>query len=885
MTRTTPRDLRVALALVRLASLLLAPPYRREWLREWEAELVGRRDELAERGALTWGARLDLLARAGGAVRDAFTVREGRGMMRGMYEELRLATRSLGRRPGFVAVVVSTLALGVGATTTMFGVARDVLLRPFPYPEPDEVVAVESFELDRPELPGNVTYPNLADLEASTASFEAIALARWWAPALELGEGSFVLRGATVTADFFRVLGVEAGLGRLFRPDEEGEGRASVVVLSHAFWVERFSADPGVVGSDIRLSGAPYTVVGVTGADFEDPWLLGGPGAEPQVWRTVASPPSEWPRSGRSWKGIARVRSDVSQEVAQAELTTAFATLVEAYPEHNADRGMRITPLRERIAGPSETLLVTLTAAVGLLLLIACANLANLMLARALDRARELAVHRALGASAGRVFVRGVAEAVLLAGGGGIAGVAVAVAAGDVVGRFGALLPRPVTGTVDAGLLVFALVVTAGCGVFFGAAPAVHAVRSSGSLGMRGSTPNVRGERLRRGLVVGQVTLTAALLIGSGLFARAFLRLGAVDLGLETAGVVGLELHGAAWYDLDAAAAQAQWDDVLGSVRSVPGLGAAGAIDYLPLTAGYSCDGLSRADQPPPPPGEGRCAEVRVVLPGALEALGVDVLRGRAIDDRDRAGAPPVAVVDETAVATFWPGGADPVGAHVRVHERVHEVVGVARDMLHFGPGVPRRPMVYLPAPQEGWNGITRGLVLVVRGGPRALPVQQVRQAVHDVNPSIALGDAQPLDELLGRALAGPRFRAQLMTAFGATALILALLGMVGIMMGSVARRRRELGVRLALGAEPAAVRAMVLREGVRLTLTGLALGLAGTAVVAGTVESLLFGVATRDPLVYAAVATLLLSTAAVASYLPARRASRVDPVSALQSE
>ena len=883
--RPTPRGPRAAMTLVRLASMLVPPPYRRAWLREWEAELVARWDELEDRGALTLRARADLLARACGAVWDAFTVRDGRGMMRGMYEELRLAARSLRRRPGFVVVVTGTLALGVGATTTVFGVARDVLLRPFPYPEPDKVVAVESFELDRPGEFGNVTYPNLADLEASTTSFEGIALARWWMPALESEDGSIVLRGATVTADFFQVLGVEAGLGRLFRPDEEGEGRPSHVVLSHAFWVDRFGADPRVVGSDVRLSGEPYTVVGVTGADFEDPWILGGPGAEPQLWRTVASSPSEWPRSGRSWKGLARVRSDVSHDVAQADLSAAFASLVEAYPEHNADRGMHITPLREQIAGPSETLLVTLTAAVGLLLLIACANLANLMLARALDRARELAVHRALGASGPRIFVRGVVEAVLLAGVGGAAGVAVAAAAGGLVGRYGSLLPRPVTGTVDPGLLGFALVVTAGCGVFFGAAPALHAVHSSGSLGVRGSTAGRKGERLRRGLVVGQVTLTAALLIGSGLFARAFLRLGALDLGLEPAGAVGMELHGSAWYDLDPAAAQAQWDQVLASVRSVPSVRAAGAIDYLPLAAGYSCDGLSRADLPPPPPGEGRCAEVRVVLPGAFEALGVDLVRGRTIDERDRADAPPVAVVDEATAAALWSGAEDAVGARIRVHERVHEVVGVARDMLHFGPGAPRRPMVYLPAPQEGWNGITRGLALVVRGGRGAPAIGEVRRAVHDVNASIALGDAQPLEELLARSLAGPRFRAQLMAAFGATALMLALLGMLGIMMSSVARRRRELGVRLALGAKPAEVRGMVLREGAWLTLTGLTLGLAFSAAVAGAVESLLFGVATRDPLVYAAVSALLLSAAVVACYVPARRASRVDPASVLQSE
>jgi putative ABC transport system permease protein len=807
--------------------------------------------------------------------------------MSGLAQEVGMVARGLLRRPGFSGMVVATLALGIGAATAIFGVARDVLLRPFPYPDPDRVVSVQDVRADRDEL-SNVAYPNIADLDAAARSFEEIGAARWWDPALEDETGSIVLRGATVTANFFRILGVEPGEGRFFRPDEEGEGREPHVVLAHALWVERFGADPNAVGRDLRLSGETYRVIGVTPADFEDPWLMDGPGAEPQIWRTVWSEPSEWPRSGRSWRGIARLGSGVSLQVAQEELRAIFARLAETYPEANANRDVRITPLKELVTGSAQPVLYVLLASVGLLLLIACTNLANLLIGRVLDRRRESAVRRALGASAWRIVGRSLAETGLLAAAGGVAGVVLAVWLGGLATGLTGMLPRPVTGAVDLPVLAFATVLTVGVGLLCGVGPALHATRldpgAAGLAGARGSSPDRGAQRARRLLVVSQLALTTALLIGAGLLGRSLQRLGSVDVGLRTEGVVGVQLHGSAWSGFAAEAAQARWDAVLDAVRAQPAVTAAGAIDYLPLGGNYSCDGIEREDQPPPAPGEGRCAEVRVVLPGALEAMEIPLLRGRLMDDRDGADQPPVVVIDENMARAFWPSE-DPLGARIRVHTRTHEVVGVVGNMLHFGPGGAVRPMLYLNAPQEGWNGISRGLAVVARGSDVPSLSAAIPAAVAEVDASIALAELQPLAQLLDRSLAAPRFRTYLMAAFGITALLLSVLGIAGLMSYSVARRRRELGVRLALGARADEVRGLVLREGTRLTAAGIAIGLGGAFAISGALEALLFDMSSRDPLVYGGVVSILALSTTVACYVPARRASKVDPVEALAAE
>lgn len=876
-----------ALWVVRAASRLVPRSAREEWLREWEGEVRSRWAELRERNELTLMARAALLLRTTGSWVDALRYGEERGTMRGFGDDLKGAVRQIRRNPRYAAVVVATLAVGVGGSTAVFGVASDVLLEPFPYPDPDNVVAVQSYSLDRPGFGGSVTYPNVADLADHTGSFDGLGLIRWWMPALDDGDGASIVRGATVTANFFEILGVGAGQGRLFRPDEEGEGRPDVVVLSHSLWVSRFGADSGVVGRDVRLNDVPYLVIGVLGEDFEDPGLLGGPGREPELWRTVSSPPSEWPRGGRSWRGIARVRSDVGLVAAQQDISAAYAALAEEYPESNANRMVVIAPLREVVAGPSETVLVTLLAAVGLLLLIACANLANLQICRFLDREGDIAVHRALGASKARIVNRGLAETLLLASAGGVLGVGIAVWLGGFAGRLDALLPRAVDGGIDVRILGFALAATAGCAVLFGLVPSFRAASVAATVpgrdGGRTTTSGRRAGTLRRALVVGQLAMTTTLLVAAGLLGVSLQRLGGVDLGFDPQGVVQLEVHGSAFYDLTPEAAGTQWRDVMERLGSIPGVEAVGAMDIVPLGGGYSCDGVGRSDQPPPPPGEGRCAEVRAIFPGTLEALGVELVRGRLLSSDDEMDAEPVMVIDETTAEAFWPGE-DPIGMGFYAHGRVAEVVGIVGALLHFGPGESSRPMVYLPAAQEGWNGFKRGFDVVARIDER-VSATMLRGAVHEVNRSIAVGSVQPFEGLLRRNLAGPRFRTLLMVSFGSIALFLASLGIAGTMTYSVSRRTRELGVRLALGANPTEVRRLVVREGSLLVVTGVVFGVVVSAAAARVLDSLLFDVDARDPVVYLGAVALLAGGALLACYLPARRASRVDPTTALQSE
>jgi putative ABC transport system permease protein len=877
---------RLALFLVGIASRLVTRSKRAPWRLEWEGEILARWDALVRRGETSAGARLDLAWRAVGSVVDALLYEKGRWRMDGMMQDVFVAARTLAHKPALAIVVVATLAVGIGANTAMFSVAKDVLLRPFPYPEPDKVVAVEGVA---PGGSGNVAYPNIHDLDLSTTSFDAIGATRWWSPALEDDRGSLVPRGAVVTSNYFSILGVEPGLGRFFRPDEQGDGRADLVVLTHAFWTDHFGGDPSVVGRDIRLSGVPYRVIGVTAEDFEDPWIMDGPGLEPQIFRTVASPPSEWPRSGRSWKGIARVRSDVTVEAAQDEIASAFAGLAEAYPEHNANRTLRLVPLRDRIAGSARPIFMTLLAAVGLLLLIACANLANLLLGRALDRQGEFAVHKALGAAGWRLFNRGLAEAGVLSVVGGALGLALAVWLVKLAQGLGSMLPRPVTGEVDPALLGFVAAVTIGAGLLFGLAPALHAARTQvanpGRDVGRAMTMSRRGHGLRRALVVGELALTTALLVGAGLLVRSYQRLGRVDLGLEPEGVVSVELHGSAWWELEPEEALGQWHAVMDAVRAVPGVQAAGAIDYVPFTGSYSCDGVQRDDVPPPEPGEGMCAETRMILPGTLEALDVPLVRGRLLGRTDLTDQPSVVVIDQNLAEALWPGE-DPIGKGMLVHTNVHQVVGIAANMRHFGPAGDVRPQLYLHAPQDGWNGVQRGLHVIARGADAAGLITPIRQAVADVNVSIAVGTAETLEGLLSTSLSAERFRTWLMVSFGFTALLLATLGIAGVMSYSVSRRTREMGVRLALGAEPGVVRGLVLREGVRLGVLGVGLGLIVALSLAGAIDqALLFEVGARDPGVYTLVVLLLGVATAVACYAPASRASSVDPVTALAAE
>ncbi len=834
------------------------------------------------------GSRL-FVVRAAGAVPDAAYLLAGGVTMDGFGKDLAMAVRGLRRRPGFAVVAVLTLALGIGANTALFSIVQGVLLRPLVLGDPAALVGLRGINEASPEH-GNVSYPNLRDVSLQSTTLESVAGASSWRPAFTEADNAAVVRGLTVSWNYFGVLGVEPVLGRFFDQEEEGEGRRPVVVLDFGLWQTRFGGDLSVVGQTVQLDNQAYEVVGVTPRMFEDP-VSGMDNSSIEVWRTPWFEAPDWFRSGRSWKGVARLSAGATVEMAGEELATIMTRLAEAYPEENAKQSMVAVPLRELIVGDVRRGIMVLFGAVGFLLLISCANVANLLLGRAAERQHDVAVRRALGASRGRLAAQVMSESLVLAVLGGVVGVALAYLGLDVVvGLAAGAMPRLEGIGIDSAVLVFTAAVSVFTGLLFGIIPAVHGTRGTGSFAIgaserQGTGGRARG-RLRRALVVAELSLTVVLLVGAGLFVRSLWLLGAVDVGVSTETLVTMDLHGSAWWDLDEDEAEALYDGVFGAVGAVPGVQAVGAIDILPLSDNHSCDGTRREDLPPPAPGEGECAEVRSVTPGAFSALGVRLLQGRMLGRADGKDDVRVAVVSKSTAEMFWAPDERVVGTPIRIHSETWEVVGIVSDVRHYGPGEPPRAHVYLPAVQEPWNGISRGMTLAVRADmdPASL-APQIRSAIQSVNSTIPVDNVQTGQQLLRGSVAGPRFRSAVLLSFGVVGLLLSMIGVVGVMAFSVSQRRREIGVRMALGAARSTVRSMVLREGLTLILAGIAIGVPTAVAVGRLVSGLLFGVSATDLWILVPVPLVLASVAYVACYFPATRAARVDPMESLRSE
>ena len=712
-------SLRVALGLVAIASKLVAAADRRAWQSEWHAELISHAEDLASpRRAGPW-LHLDVIWRAAGSFVDAlYLTAHGFGPTN-LAHDLGQAARALRKRPGFTLTAVVTLALGIGANTALFGVLRGVLRRPFPYHEPGRLVQLLGQREGDPLGSGNVSYPNLHDLEREVGGLGSVAGLSSWRPALT-GDEPEVLAGATVSWDYFGVLGVNPAVGRFFLSEDEGEGREPVVVISHGLWTRRFGEDLDIAGASISINNTTYRVLGVAPANFEGPHLISFDGDQPVIWRTPWFEASSWFRSGRSWKGIARLAEGVDRAVAQAEVAVVMDRLAEQFPEENAQRQVALRPLRESVVGASRSALYVLLGAVALVLLVACVNVANLLTGRMLERHDELLVRNALGASRGRLVTHLFAESLAIAIVGGGLGILLAYwGVGAIVTLAGTWLPRPEAIAVDGVGLGFSTALACGTALLFGLLPALRVLGGARLSSVAGSRAGGAAGRhtgsLRRGLVLCQVATSVVLVIGAGLLLQTFQNLQQVELGVERDGMITMNLHGAAWWDLETDVAAAQYRQILDRVEGLPGVEIAGAIDVVPLSDNYSCDGVTPLDQPPPAPGQGRCAEVRSATPGALAALGVQLRAGRLLEWRDDANATGSMVVSQRTGDVFWPGE-ELLGKQALIHSDTFTVVGVVADIRHFGPEADVEPMVFLSALQEPWNGITRGLSLVVRG-------------------------------------------------------------------------------------------------------------------------------------------------------------------------
>ena len=804
--------------------------------------------------------------------------------MDSLLRDLRHSLRTLLRAPGFTAAAVLTLALGVGANTAIYTVVNSVLLKPLPFREPSRLVMVWERNRDG-ENERNVVSPgNYLDWRAQNRVFEDMATYLIWRTNVTgLGEPEEVPIQLATTS-FFSVLGVQPAIGRPFTAQEGAPGGEPVVILGHGFWQRHFGGDPGVLGRKIQLSGGPATIVGVMPAGF----TFGRSTAE--LWAPYKINPAVDYRkvSGRFLDVVARLKPGVTPQQADADMKAVAARLEQQYPAFNTTWTTNVVTLEEQVVGSVRQALLVLAGVVGFVLLIACANVANLMLARAAARQREIAVRTALGASAWRVARQMLTESMVLALVGGALGLVLAVwGTSALVAAAPDSLPRVQEVGVDGRVLTFTVAVSLLAGVLFGLVPAWQATRSDmhGVLkeGARGSTAG--GSRLRGALVVSQVALSLVLLVGAGLMIRSFARLTAESPGFDAEGLLTakLSLPGAKYPTPES---QTQFfDRVLERVRALPDVQAASAINWLPFAGMGSATDYWVADRPIPPAGERPTADIRGVDPEFFRTMGIPVRQGEPFTARETRDVRKAVVINETLARAVFPNES-PIGRHIMMpwgDTLDGEIVAVVGDIKHIGLDSAARPMIYWAQAQFPTNFMT--LVIRARSGNPMRLASAVTREVRALDPDLPVADVKLMEQYLSASVAQRRFSMTMLAIFAGVALTLAAVGLYGVISYSVATRTREMGVRIALGAGRQDVVGLVVREGMGLVAAGVVAGLAGALLLTRVLASLLYGVSATDPATFAGLAALLSGVALLAAYIPARRAARVDPMVALREE
>ena len=802
--------------------------------------------------------------------------------MNNLKNDIRIGLRSLGRRPGFTVIALLTLAVGIGANVAMYTVVRGVLLKPLSYEEPDRVVHLFERRAQDPAL-GNVSYPDFHDLAERSRTLEAVAATQGWIPNTIIDDEPLRINGVAVSGNYFDVLGVTPALGRFFLPEEDEIGHDPVVVVSSAFWAKHLGADPAAIGRTLDLSGTVYTIIGVTPPTLEVP--RGGI----EMWqsRPTYFQSSEQNRTGHNMRPVARLAEGVSLDEANEELERLSVQLEAENPTHVGHRVVAI-PMMELMVGDVRTALMVLFAAVGLVLMIACANIANLLLSRAAGRQREVAVRTALGAQRSRLVYQFLTESLLLATGGAILGVALAAVATRILASLAASgLPRTQLITIDAPVLAFAAAAAVATALLFGLVPAMQGsvVHLAETLkeGARGSSDGLSKRRWRRGLVIGELALAVMLLTGGGLLLKTFTNLRAVDVGFESDQVTTARLYPPDVTYPEAEDLTRYYRAVIDRLSAIPGVSSAAAVSFLPMSGGYEGDGIRRDDRPPPKPGEGQGAEARAVTPEYFRTMGIDLIRGRGFTAADDSTAPLVLIINQALADALFPGE-DPLGKRVSIFRTSREIVGVVANVRQFGVQEPIEAGMYAPHAQPFVWWIRRRMSVAVKAEAAIAGLGQVmRQAVREVDPAVPMRQLESLTALQARDIAAPRFQAQLLILFAGIALFLAAVGVAAVMGYNVAQRRGEIGVRMALGAERSDVMLLVLAEGMKLVVVGLVIGLIGSAVASRLLQTMLFGVSPSDLPTYLAAPAILALVALVAVMIPAFMASRVDPMEALR--
>jgi predicted permease len=811
--------------------------------------------------------------------------------MNGLLQDIRYTFRMLIRTPGFTSIAVLALALGIGANTAIFSVVNAVVLKPLPYHKPEQLVQLwmRFTNIGIPNDQNWVSAPEFVDLQQNR-SLSYLAAISNGDHNLKIGGIPERVSGAQVSASFFPMLGVHAKLGRIFLPEEDHPGHEFVVLLSDSLWKRRFGADPGVAGRKLVMDGQSYQIAGVLPADFHLP-------EKAELWTPLAFAASDLTPNNRGNHGnqvIARIRDGVSYEQARADLDAVSQRIVEQHPEYpyrQFNFKVLMVPLLEQQIGDVKAALWILMGAVGLVLLIACANVANLLLVRASVREREIAVRQALGVGEWRLTRQLLTESVILSLVGGAAGVLLGYwMLRALIALSASSFPRIAETRMDVRVLVFAVLASLVTGIIFGLAPAFHASRrvthESLKEGGRGGTSRGASQRLRSALVVAEVALSLALLVGAGLLIRSFLRLQDVEGGFHAEGVLTMRVGLPEQKYPKPENTIRFFRELLERVRAIPGVDAAGAVTGLPLT-GSGWSGTARIDTQSVPEKD-RSPEVdqRPVTKGYFEAMGIQLLEGRYFDDRDNENSQQVAIVDETMARTYWPGDTA-IGKRIRTggdQARWRTIVGVVRHVRYRTLESPSRTEFYWPYPQTPFALRTMRLAIHTTLDPHSVAGAVERQ-VQAIDPDQPADRVETMQELVADSMARRRLSTWLLGLFAGVALLLAALGIYGVVSYSVAQRSHEVGIRMALGASAGSVLRMVVGQSLWLTLTGVGVGVIASLGLTRMLSGLLFGVTATDPVTFLVVAAALMTIGAAASLVPAMRATTVDPVNALRQE
>ena len=805
-----------------------------------------------------------------------------------LLQDMRYGLRMLWQRPGFTLVAALTLALGIGANTAIFSVVNGVLLRSLPYFEPDRLVVLWQASDRNPNI--HVSHLNLVDWREQSRSFESFsAYSGRWGGKMTVTGGNEPERAFAVAVyqDFFKVLGVAPLVGRTFSTEDHRAGATPSVVVSYAFWQRRLSGDADLTNKTLNLGDASFNVIGVMPQNFSFPsdtdlWL-----AKEQLGSDTST------RSSHNFVGIARLKPDVTLEQAQTEMSAIAARLAEQYPEDNRGMGARVVSLQDQLVGSVRPALLVLLAAVGFVLLIACANVSNLLLARALGRQKEIAVRTALGASPWRIVRQLLTESLLLSLMGGALGLLLADwLMGPLVALSPESLPRLGEIGIDGRTLAFTLGVSLLTSLIFGLLPAVRFSTPDLQVALKqgGQTPTGGSSLLRSALVVSEVALTLVLLIGAGLLMKSFWRLMQTNPGFNPEHVLTMQIALPQSEYKEEQQVVAFYQQLLGRAGSVPGVEAAGMINNLPLggvniNGGFEVEGRARE--------QGGYGGFRITSPGYFQAMSIPIIKGRAFTEADNESSLPVAIISERVANATFPGE-DPIGKRIRsgmdarsltdaIAERWMTIVGVVGDVRHSGLEGKASSELYVPYMQRPRRAFEMTVVLRTGVEPASL-VPVMRGEVRAINKNLPV-EFEPMERVFEKSVAGRRYNMLLLGTFAALALVLSVMGIYGVLSYTVSQNTREIGIRMALGAQSRDVLKMVVSQGMTLTMIGVSIGLLSSFALTRLMTSLLYGVTATDPLTYAVVSALLLAVALLACYIPARRATKVDPMIALRYE